>query len=197
MESATYLSVAERKNDPSLRHEPPIDYLYAHGFELFLKGALLLSGRDLGVVQKFSHNLIKLYDEVENETRLEGLISTAEKHVKTKWKSRLRSARDDHKTKLQKFGLSEPDTQELGCFDNATIGDALPELRPQVQWLNDRHTRNGGLFRYYPTERKDQFYQRQQITVFDLSDDVVRLSMEWTCGYLDGWFRANYRQVSK
>jgi len=170
--SAHYLTRSVDENLLTLRTSAPIDQLYAHSLELSLKAGLLLAGCETSQLRSYEHNILKMYDSLAEGTEA-GLIRTAERNTRAKWRSFLREARDTYRLKFTDLGLDpNSDLSEFGVYDNATIGGEIPIPRDQIIWLSKRHAYNGSLFRYHET-RLDS---RQQISAFGLSTDVVRLS---------------------
>ncbi|MBM2294368.1 hypothetical protein JQX09_20805 [Sulfitobacter pseudonitzschiae] len=182
--SADFLSEACRSEALKINRTEPIDYLYAHAFELILKGSMLEHDptRD---VEEFKHDLLSAYDEVRQTQLLEDLIGSVEKAVRARWKWYLRNARDKYQSDLQLSHLSIEDCEGFGIVDNEAIGRELPELRKQVIWLSERHKAGGGSFRYL----RCGWDQRDYVRAFGLADDVVWKSSQWACEEMYNHFR--------
>ncbi|MEO0403220.1 MAG: hypothetical protein AAF214_12660 [Pseudomonadota bacterium] len=163
------------------RHQGPVEYMFAHGFELLVKGGLLLSGRSQDEIRDYQHNLLQLYGAARSQDPVETCIKGAERHVKHKWKTLLRRLRDDRRAVFQESGISDPNAlQHFGVHSNETIGKELPGFRAQIVWLDKRHRHAGGLFRYYESHVGD----REEIEASGSNYDVVLQSMSWGCRFL-------------
>ncbi len=183
-ESADFLS--NSVNSEAFRNgfDRSVDFLYAHAFELMLKGSLLADDPNTDV-EDFGHDLLRLYDEVKASKILNDLVGSTEKVLKDRWKHYLQDARDRYESKLGLGQLTSKERREFGSLDNQAVGSSLPELRKQVIWLSKRHMNSGSEFRY-PQWGLDQ---RQRVAKFGLSDDVVRRSSQWACKELYDRFR--------
>ncbi len=172
-----------------ITYDAPLFALLAHSLELNLKASLLLLGKPQNEVRSYEHRILHLFDsaqEIENETVS---ITALEKTVRARWKSYLRSSRDDYRRRISTWVGSEEESvlEEFGVFSNETIGNELPKLREQIDWLHRRHSRDGSQFRYL----KKGFYQSKVITAFGLHEDVQLRTLEWACEEL-GEMLANH-----
>lgn len=185
-QSADFLRDALCSKQIDLARLEPIDFLYAHAFELVLKACLLENDPELDVAD-YGHDLLRLYDEVKSQKLLGHLIQHVETAVRDRWKCYLRDARDNYEDLL---GLGEATTEErseLGIYENDVIDQNLPELRKQIDWLGSRHKADGGTFRYL----RPGLDSREFIQAFSLSENVVYLSSSWALEELYGRFRQN------
>lgn len=179
VKSGAFLDEAQRADSLSINPDMPIYYLFAHGLELTLKGLLLRHspGSD---VQRYGHKLLNLYDDLRHSDETRPVILGAETTVRNRFRNYLRTLRDRYEAKI---GLDAPDEEtrrELGSFSNQQIGDTLPELRRQVEWLDRRHRDDGGQFRYLKTGPD----QRPEIHAFGKKINVVGLMTCWACAEL-------------
>jgi len=158
------------KETHQFRHEAPVEYMYCHGLELLLKGGLIHFGKCAEKVLERGHKILLLYDDARCQEGFSEVISSIDAKVRDDWKTHLRQSRDKIQEPLERLGIkSAEELEQFGVHDNAVIGNALPALRDQIVWLNDRHAKEGGLFRY-PKERLDN---RQIVLAFGLNEDVV------------------------
>ena len=158
------------KETHQFRHEAPVEYMYCHGLELLLKGGLIHFGKCAGKVLERGHKILLLYDDAKCQEGFSEVISSIEAKVRDDWKTHLRQSRDKIKEPLEGLGIKNTEElKDFGVHDNAVIGNALPALRDQIVWLDDRHAKDGGLFRY-PKERLDN---RPTIVAFGLNEDVI------------------------
>lgn len=174
-----------------LRFDHPLDMLLAHAAELMLKGVILEANPACNI-ERYGHDLLRLYDDARAAGPVGGLIVAAETDVRDQWQAHLRAARDRLQATL---GLDGPEGQEFGILDNAKIGAALPDLalRKAVIWISSRHAKGGSRFRYL----EPGLDQRPVIAVFGLEDDVVRRSLLWGCGAIHAGFTVHWRGKGK
>lgn len=185
--AARFLFEGTKNDDLNFRHSGPVEYMYAHALEPMLKGGLQFFGQPTDR----SHNLHRLYDLAKQNASLSQRVATTEIAVKQHWREFLREARDAPSAKLKSYGISDPSLLwELGSFDNATIGENLPSMVRAVIWLGDRHTDDGGQFRYF----KEGLDRRKVVHAFGLNEDVVLRTLDWGCEGLSGQFEDLIRQ---
>ncbi|MGO4916901.1 hypothetical protein [Pseudogemmobacter sp. W21_MBD1_M6] len=182
--SADFLSNAASLETFKIPRDEPIDFLYAHAFELMLKGCLIAVDPTEDV-ERFRHNLECLYDTLKSRNSLEGLIINVELAIKERWKQHLQGARDRFKARLDLGVLSTGESEDFGILGNDVIGEQLPDLRRQVVWLSNRHKNGGGHFRY----SKCGWDNTEYIKDFGLSDNVVWKSSHWACEEIYDRFR--------
>jgi len=153
-----------------LRHDAPIDNLYAHSLELYLKGALLAYGRNETDLRNFGHNLLAIYDTLRSEIGSKELVADLEGTIRKNWEIYLRSERDKYSAVFEQQGMvSNEALQENGVLNDDEIAQELPNLRDQVVWISERHSKRGGVFRYHQT-RLDY---RMKVKAFGLDEDIV------------------------
>lgn len=171
---ADFLSDAFRLKKVKPLRRQPVDFLYAHAFELMLKACLLECDHKQDI-KSYGHNLLRLYDEVRSQELLGRLIHQVEGVVRERWKRYLRDARDNYGKSLNLGQLSTDERGEFGIHNNDVIGQNIPELRKQIIWLDLHHTADGGEFRYL----RCGLDSREFINAFGLSEDVVWRSCFW------------------
>ncbi|MEL6207574.1 MAG: hypothetical protein AAFR47_20005, partial [Pseudomonadota bacterium] len=153
--------------------------LYAHALELSLKGLLVAIDPSTDV-RSFRHNLAALYHHCGRSGTPEAtLLKETESAVRIAWRNRLRGARDAYEAHLGAELWTPSQRMEFRIIDNEDLGRMLDslELRKQVIWLSERHTDDGGEFRY----PRLGWQRRPKVNLFFLRDDVVRTTIGWAC----------------
>ncbi len=173
---ALFLKAAVEGKTVSLHFDVdgPILANLAHAQELVVKGHLLKLGLSMEDTTNLGHDLENGFLTLKKLAP--ALTNNVEKDVRERWKLLLRTARDDFRDPLVKFGISDPALlEEFGVLSNATIGSNLPEFRRDLKWLSDRHRHGGSLFRYF----KGGVDQRSHIQAVGLNIFTVPVSVSW------------------
>ncbi len=147
LECANLLSAASHSRQVELESDSPILATLAHAFELSVKAHLLEASLSLSEIERFGHNLEAAYRKLCELNRPQ--TESMKKAVATKWRKMIRSARDDHNSRLNKIGIfSTEGMREFGSLTNDEIGAGIPKLHDDIRWLSDRHNHRGSVFRY-------------------------------------------------
>ncbi|GAB5486121.1 MAG: hypothetical protein Pars93KO_25550 [Parasphingorhabdus sp.] len=113
LESGRILSEATDFDKSTFYRDEPIDLLFAHAYELMLKGCSLVQDpkRD---PRKYGHGLLTLYDDLRSDGFLGDLIINVENSVRNRWKCHLRYARDKYVDSLGLVKLKNRNDDTLG-----------------------------------------------------------------------------------
>ena len=130
-----------------MRFEAPIDFLFAHGLELVLKGCLRMTSKPDLEVGNYQHDLDRAYWDLKRIWP--AATNLAESKVRKYWKDKLRTMNAGHVASLESFGISDKnDLAEFRAVTNSDIGQSLPELGKVISWYSQLHNRSGSSFRY-------------------------------------------------
>jgi len=170
-EAALYLEEGHSSGDLALTEESPIDFLFGHAIEMFLKSLLLGAGRSQSDVKGFNHNIPRLFQELKSNQSTEELIRTLERDFRAHWKSLLREMRDEYASSLPLDA-----GEEFGVYDNETIGQGLPELAQTIEGI-------------YAISNNSRYFEKRYLRLpayvaFGKSVSVLRESEIWMCSEL-------------
>lgn len=175
--------------DDADRRDEPAYFLLAHGAELTLKALCSRFGMTEPEVQALGHNLVHAFKNVVQ--RQPEIAKVMRKIVRANWRQCLRAARTRHVQPIIDYGItSDAGLAELGIPSNADIGDGLPNFDADLRRLSERHSHEGGAFRYL----RFGLDQRLVIRAFGLTEFTVPKTIRWGCEHaLDLMTRDNLK----
>ena len=189
LDASNFLLTSPKSKRQRPTFSAPANFLLAHGAELTFKAYLSWSGTKDSDVVAVGHNISRAFQKIKANSP--SFAKEVEQLVASKWRKYLQEARKTQVDALVAKGLNpETDFASLGIPSNSDIGEGLPTFARDLQWLSDRHKKNGGRFRYL----EFGLDTKKVIQVFGLNEPTVPNSIYWGCEFILKFLNIKLRQ---
>lgn len=132
--------------------EAPLLNLLAHALELYLKSFLLKLERAQSEVEKYRHDIHRLFNSLSGDNETRQWVEDLRKRTKC---GAIGQVKEHPNAILERANLDVTDenVELLGLATNQEIGSEIPTLDESILWLSNLHNDGkGGALRYRKTK---------------------------------------------
>ncbi|WP_144430624.1 hypothetical protein [Jannaschia donghaensis] len=178
------LSERRDRDAISLSSNAPIDHLFCHAAELFMKAALIATVPTINVM-KYGHRLHCLFGRMEEVNDLGSVLKSTKRAMNQRLGKieRAFTSADE----AARFLAEQETFEKMGGAPLPTVGkDAAIMPRELFHWYGLRHSQKGGFFRY-------PMHRHETVPVVEGKDGLVELLplalRYWTEEFSDGVYQ--------